>query len=108
MDFAISIHPPRVGWDGEIFGDRLESDHFNPPAPCGVGPICSGLRAKTSLISIHPPRVGWDEFFAAIGGVGCISIHPPRVGWDFPGSLSPQTTILFQSTHPVWGGTSPG
>ncbi len=34
---AISIHPPRVGWDGgETVTIRYRRD-FNPPTPCGVG-----------------------------------------------------------------------
>ena len=56
---------------------------FNPPSPCGEGP------GKL-----------------AAGGVnGGISIHPPRVGRD-SGMLSLMYTSLpFQSTLPVWGGT---
>ena len=58
---TISIHPPRVGWDG--FGPMkpTNADNFNPPTPCGVG-LTSGA------------------------GIGEVPI--------------------FQSTHPVWGGTS--
>ena len=58
-------------------------------------------------ISIHPPRVGWDVDAPTGGGEEWISIHPPRVGWDL--SIPPQEMLMprFQSTHPVWGGTSP-
>ena len=36
---AISIHPPRVGWD-EQGRKAFAMDHdFNPPTPCGVGLI---------------------------------------------------------------------
>ena len=55
----ISIHPPRVGWDGtakEI--------------------------AALVVISIHPPRVGWDHPQRPGADPIHISIHPPRVGWD--------------------------
>ncbi len=58
-DCTISIHPPRVGWDGAF--DIVHSVH---------------------VISIHPPRVGWDVFISSISLRTYISIHPPRVGWD--------------------------
>ena len=35
-----------------------------------------------------------------------ISIHPPRVGWDSSFSIRPLSLYIFQSTHPVWGGTA--
>ena len=34
-----------------------------------------------------------------------ISIHPPRAGWDLPDFPAIITSGLFQSTHPVRGGT---
>ena len=34
-----------------------------------------------------------------------ISIHPPRVGWDYFIEIPPCNICVFQSTHPVWGGT---
>ena len=35
-----------------------------------------------------------------------ISIHPSRVGWDAEDCLDDAAAELFQSTHPVWDGTS--
>lgn len=35
-----------------------------------------------------------------------ISIHPPLVGWDPDDAQTQAETAKFQSTHPVWGGTS--
>ena len=35
-----------------------------------------------------------------------ISIHPPRVGWDLGVVPAALQAALFQSTHPVWGGTT--
>ena len=83
-DYKISIHPPRAGWDD------FKNKH------------CS----SDITISIHPPRAGWD-----IGGVTPtikkgISIHPPRAGWDVTGSAVLQNVKIFQSTHPVRGGTA--
>ena len=34
-----------------------------------------------------------------------ISIHPPREGWDRRGKPHAKEDIIFQSTHPVRGGT---
>ena len=36
-----------------------------------------------------------------------ISIHPPREGWDAQRPLHQASFALFQSTHPVRGGTLP-
>ena len=78
---SISIHPPRVGWDGfsaamaSIFC-RFQSTH---PAWGGTRRI-AGLSA--AHISIHPPRVGWDHGLTRGVARALISIHPPRVGWD--------------------------
>ena len=35
---AISIHPPRAGWDPAGIQIRRITKYFNPPTPCGVGP----------------------------------------------------------------------
>ena len=35
-----------------------------------------------------------------------ISIHPSRVGWDQRAAFKRGAEIEFQSTHPVWDGTS--
>ena len=100
----ISIHPPRVGWDG-------------PP----------DYRLQDQRISIHPPRVGWDYLPRRVKRITTILIHPPRVGWDAHCCARPRrqsnfnpptpcgaglvvaagnaTIVKFQSTHPVWGGT---
>ena len=59
------------------------------------------------FISIHPPRVGWDG--GGMGGFNYeipISIHPPRVGWDNLLWRLGRYHSKFQSTHPVWGGTT--
>ena len=82
---SISIHPPRVGWDpADVPADRLHNN-FNPPTPCGVGPVSLRQLRWMDTISIHPPRVGWDQGGAENCAGGTISIHPPRVGWDPPG-----------------------
>ena len=101
---------------------------FNPPSPCGEGPVqgldtLGGKRFQSTLpvwggtdpapdptdhteISIHPPRVGRDGglLFQLIHGAD-ISIHPPRVGRDLTRYLELDPDFQFQSTLPVWGGT---
>ena len=68
---------------------------------CGVG--------EWRAISIHPPREGWDCMPQGIMRVQLdISIHPPREGWDAGVLKSKSGLNVFQSTHPVRGGTEPG
>ena len=79
----ISIHPPREGWDLNRIQNRR----------------CLG-------ISIHPPREGWDGVSSPERLLEhLISIHPPREGWDADRSSSYPDVQVFQSTHPVRGGT---
>ena len=39
QNHKISIHPPRAGRDPWFCYLVSNSSHFNPPAPCGAGPI---------------------------------------------------------------------
>ena len=87
-------------------GSILENIDFNPPAPCGAGPIqklhkaahaafqstrpvrggtySDGVRTCIKKISIHPPRAGRDVRGEVNGLlIDGISIHPPRAGRDF-------------------------
>ena len=79
----ISIHPPRMGWDRNLFCYGYGTSYFNPPTPHGVGHIRSSPLKDSSKISIHPPRMGWDS-------AAC---------------TSQRRATSFQSTHPAWGGT---
>ena len=103
----ISIHPPRVGRDGNVNVVDVDRHNFNPPSPCGEGLALGGGGHTGVGISIHPPRVGrdwvkWDKPSACSSDfnppspcgegldrglralqVCAISIHPPRVGRDF-------------------------
>ena len=82
-EIIISIHPPRAGWDSVGYTLLRRPPYFNPPTPCGVGRGYDFVTWKY-YISIHPPRAGWDIIFIK----------------DF------SAQVLFQSTHPVRGGTS--
>ena len=103
---TISIHPPRVGWDGFVIcdlldyqafqsthpvwggttpssGKRWKQSHFNPPTPCGVG-----------------PKVFADQWYKS-------DFNPPTPCGVGPGGMRGLARIgSFQSTHPVWGGTN--
>ena len=63
--------------------------------------------ANTSEISIHPPREGWDRRDALSANLAIVfqSTHPVR-GGTFAPTNSP-SFFIFQSTHPVRGGTLP-
>ena len=52
-------------------------------------------------ISIHPPRAGWDLFFRLLPG--CTFYFNPPTNAD-----NIVEYFLFQSTHPVRGGTPAG
>ena len=102
----ISIHPPRAGWDYGKSNQQDTDTDFNPPTPCGVGLLqdCSWFYGLD--ISIHPPRAGWDHRTQNTrGGVVVFqSTHPVRGGTQ--ANQSPRKKLIFQSTHPVRGGTN--
>ena len=79
---------------------QFQSTH---PVRGGTAFICVDL--FHILISIHPPREGWDYILAQQAMAQAISIHPPREGWDLRLWNVVPLVILFQSTHPVRGGT---
>ena len=103
--------------------------YFNPPTPCGVGPVIDNITdvdtafqsthpvrggtlnvkkryTSPAFQSTHPVRGGTVEFRHLLAGHG-ISIHPPRAGWDNLGRRLGVVLVKFQSTHPVRGGTAP-
>ena len=125
----ISIHPPRVGRDSSPSKASSKSWHFNPPSPCGEGraplprtkarynfnppsPCGEGQSVRSGHfvaldISIHPPRVGRDSCAASSRSIWDRNFNPPSPcgeGPDFP--VKAYKLSEFQSTLPVWGGTS--
>ena len=118
-----------MGWDPASRQFQFPQDDFNPPTPCGVGPhSCRHTFATLIFQSTHPVWGGTGGI-TIMAQIQEISIHPPRVGWDpvqrspplitsyfnpptpcgvGPSHLMPfSSRRRFQSTHPVWGGTSP-
>ena len=62
----ISIHPPRAGRDSVATKEVHHGCYFNPPAPCGAGPLLPVAAAMSAKISIHPPRAGRDVIVVQI------------------------------------------
>ena len=102
--------------------------YFNPPSPCGEGPIISAsfflrllfqstlpMRGGTIVvcsngtdyvISIHPPHAGRDEEFQTWGPVRK-DFNPPSPCGEGQGGSPPLIfCFLFQSTLPMRGGTA--
>ncbi len=78
----ISIHPPLAGWDSPSGNSPEDCRYFNPPTPCGVG-----LHLRCSL------RFGFHFNPPTPCGVG--RLHGQRISYR----------TIFQSTHPLRGGT---
>ena len=79
---AVSIHAPRAGRDGGLFGGCLLFSCFNPRAPCGA--------RRVSLLHRR-----WQGGFQ--------STRPVRgATWT---AMQPTIERLFQSTRPVRGAT---
>ena len=76
-----STHPVWVGTSGGTSARKITTD-FNPPTPCGVGPLIVNVYNSGDVFqSTHPVWGGTALGFDKPRYVG-ISIHPPRVGWD--------------------------
>ena len=79
--------------------------NFNPPAPCGAGPLNSNFATyPLEFQSTRPVRGGTAGSIQLVHQLH-ISIHPPRAGRDARGHCRPGGLHPFQSTRPVRGGT---
>ena len=128
MILNISIHPPRVGRDIihpyndqqlgpfqstlPVWGGTLTAPtavrkwrDFNPPSPCGEGPVPVRPDASSSQFQSTLPVWGGTGKSEDSGLPTAISIHPPRVGRDAFSLAALTKQHRFQSTLPVWGGT---
>ena len=56
--------------------------NFNPPSPCGEGPLAVNPRSAWTLFQSTLPVWGGTTFLPAVLQSIQISIHPPRVGRD--------------------------
>ena len=102
----ISIHPPLVGWDYQILTLLRLSKNFNPPTPCGVGQVAG--ESTTSSTDFNPPTpcgVGRASFQSGQGRRS--NFNPPTpCGVGHVWQVLSLSTFKFQSTHPLWGGTT--
>ena len=82
-DGYISIHPSRVGWDGNKSHSLPHHCYFNPPIPCGMGPPAP-LNTPATPCYFNPPIPCGMGHLADEDTMLSrrISIHPSRVGWD--------------------------
>ena len=103
-----------MGWDRTVSTIFSVRNHFNPPTPHGGGRLSPPITSiiieylLSGNISIHPPRMGWDEFSSCpcAGYILFQSTHPAWGGTRFHFSTISLTVLpIFQSTHPAWGGT---
>ena len=79
--------------------------NFNPPSPCGEGPLLSISRSIWDLFQSTLPVWGGTGSIVGLVKDADISIHPPRVGRDRDMWADLDAETVFQSTLPVWGGT---
>ena len=101
---------------------------FNSRTPGGVRQPCCVVAVVKTSVSIHAPREGCDLLLLLVlpllisfnsrtpGGVRLkrrrtiinainVSIHAPREGCDLPALFRPNSSVLFQFTHPGRGAT---
>ena len=104
-DFLISTHAPLAGRDRGKGCTLLDSENFNPRAPCGAR-----LQLKPQLfdfLDFNPRapcgarRFSNDGFTIKI----CISTHAPLAGRDLSFPWLNVTILRFQPTRPLRGAT---
>ena len=127
---CISIHAPHAGCDRPHIAAARPESYFNPRTPCGVRQQVStqqqptnyfnprtpcGVRRSSSVLSFSrrchfnprtPCGVRPDVCILITLHVA-ISIHAPHAGCDPFKTVRSERLLLFQSTHPMRGATSP-
>ena len=86
--------------DGYLIQPSFPSTH----PVWGGTPLCDRT-GHVGVISIRPPRVGWDVGNAAYAGHKPDFNPPTPCGVGLRRRPLPHIRAVFQSTHPVWGGT---
>ena len=82
-----------------------QSEIFQSTHPLRGGTNDIFAAFTSTNISIHPPLAGWDDLPCAALYSFTISIHPPLAGWDDGSIPFLHVLDIFQSTHPLRGGT---
>ena len=101
----ISIHPPRGGWDPVADDVSSAVQRFQSTHPVGGGTPLRRGRAGRVCISIHPPRGGWDPFSPPVRLMVTHFNPPTPWGVGLAQIRDGGDGEVFQSTHPVGGGT---
>ena len=78
--------------------------YFNPPAPCGAGPVRAAMSEGGVPISIHPPLAGRDQISAQQIATTKISIHPPLAGRDLTDTVISFSSMYFNPPAPCGAG----
>ena len=103
---VISIHPPRAGWDQHRSDRLFRINGFQSTHPVRGGTCACTPLKPCSRISIHPPRAGWDLVVTPYPAAINYFNPPTPCGVGPPISSRAVNACIFQSTHPVRGGTS--
>ena len=104
----ISIHAPRVGRDVQAKRGRCRCSIFQSTRPVwGATTVRSDIVPST-WISIHAPRVGRDGRYGQDRPSRCnFNPRAPCGARRYTGGAT-ESSLLFQSTRPVWGATFNG
>ena len=103
----ISIHPPLAGRDLGACFRCLRRPNFNPPAPCGAGPIAALMASSSTVFqSTRPLRGGTPPKWRHYALHAFQSTRPLRGGTQ--GVALNALVEVFQSTRPLRGGTARG
>ena len=103
----ISIHAPRGGSDAKLAESMSKRKNFNPRSPWGERPGIGMTYFQQHDISIHAPRGGSDCSYKV---KETLNIYfNPRSPWGerLVACLVAVLEVLFQSTLPVGGATTP-
>ena len=102
----ISIHPPLAGRDpDDVQGQPLFAD-FNPPAPCGAGPLIRYWAQMEMQFQSTRPLRGGTILRGAAEDARKISIHPPLAGRDYDVEASHAPRQYFNPPAPCGAGRS--
>ena len=100
----ISIHPPLAGRDpDDVQGQPLFAD-FNPPAPCGAGPLIRYWAQMEMQFQSTRPLRGGTILRGAAEDARKISIHPPLAGRDYDVEASHAPRQYFNPPAPCGAG----
>ena len=100
----ISIHPPLAGRDTSLFVGFAFCSDFNPPAPCGAGPLIRYWAQMEMQFQSTRPLRGGTLTYAPSGERAAISIHPPLAGRDRRASTPSARKRNFNPPAPCGAG----